>query len=237
MDESSSSTVIQLIILIILLLCGYLALLQFVYQHSATRSNLPMLAVTLFLIYGGVSGALLLVLSRMGSMEMIFVSALMLGACITVFLMLVYLFRHFRELQKGWLGLFLVYLFALGYITVFSRDGSNSTEIFTGFTSIEEAIRTGSVEPLNHMFLNVAVFVPIGFLFPFIHPEQLNKLMLVTIISAMMTVTIESIQLMLQLGQCDLEDIVANTAGGVIGFLFYRLYVRFFGRNAMEPEY
>ena len=236
MDEGSSSAVIQLIILVILLLCGYLALLQYVYQHSATRGNLPMLAVTLFLIYGGVSGALLLVLSRMGSMEMIFVSALMLGACITIFLILAYLLRHFRELQKGWLGLLLVYLFALGYMTIFSRDGSNSTAIFTGFTSIEEALRTGSIEPLHHLFLNVFLFVPIGFLFPFIQPEHLNKLMLVTIISAMITVTIESIQLMLQLGQCDLEDIVANTVGGILGFLGYRIYARFFGGKHIQPE-
>lgn len=234
MNESSS--VIQVIILVIILLCGYLALLQYVYQHAAARSNLPLLAVTLLLIYGGVSAALFLVLSRMGSMEMVFLSALMLAACITVFFMLVYVIKNFRQLNKGWLSLFIVYLLALGYITVFSRDGSNDTSIFSGFTSIEEAIQTRSVEPLNHLFLNVLLFVPVGFLFPFIQPNRLNNLLLVTIICAMMTVTIESIQLMLQLGQCDLEDIVANTAGGALGFLIYCIYAKLFRREELEPD-
>ena len=228
MGEIENSSFMQILMIVILLLCGYLWLLQYVYQHAANRSNLPVLAIFLLLIYGGVSGMLMMILSRMGNMEVVFVSTLILAACVTVFMMLTFVIRRFREIQKRWLSIFIVYLLALAYVTVFSRDGvSNDTSIFAGFTSVQKFIETGDVGVFRHLMLNLAMFVPVGVLLPMIQPERLNKLMVVAPISAMMTVMIESVQLLLRLGQCDLEDITANALGGVVGLLLYRIGLRF----------
>ena len=72
--------------------------------------------------------------------------------------------------------------------------------------------------------MNVAMFVPIGFLFPLILPEKLNKLSLVIPLGLMLTTLIETTQMLLRMGQCDLEDLVANTVGAIIGLLLYRMF-------------
>ena len=234
MTNADSQNTMQIILIAVLLLCGYLALLRYMHAHTANRSAFPLLAVFLLLIYGGVSGGVTMILMQMGTIETTFMGFLMLGACITVFLMLAYLLRHHRDMHKGWVLIFFLYTVSVGYITVFSRNGGNDTSILGGFTSIEEAISTHSIEPLNHMLLNVVLFVPFGFLFPMMEPENLNKLLIVIPVGAMTSVTIESVQLMMRLGQCDLEDIVANTLGGVIGLLLYRLYMIVFHRDEYE---
>ncbi len=234
MSEMGNQGAIQIIIIVILLLCGYLGILQYVYKHAENQSAFPILAVFLLILYGSISGMLVYVLGSLGNMEIAFMGILMLGACLFMFFSLRGLTLHFREISKSWLAMFLVYVLAVAYVTIFSRHGENDTSILTGFVSIEKAIRTRSTRPLNHMMLNVIMFVPLGYLFPMILPGRLNKILLVTIMGAMMTVTIESVQLLLRLGQCDLEDMLANTLGAVIGLLFFRLYNRFFMRESNE---
>ena len=223
-----TQNMMQLILLVILILCGYLALLKYVYDHAASRAAFPMLAIVLLLIYGGVCGGVVLVLRSLGSMEYTFLGFLLLGACVMLFASFAFLIRHFMEIRKSWLAMFLMYLLVVGYLTVFNRKGANDTSVLTGFPNIQKAIETHSLQPLNHMFLNVVMFVPLGFLLPMIHPKKLNHLLLTVAGSAMLSVSIESTQLILRLGQCDLEDIAANTLGGMIGLLGYRAYLRFF---------
>jgi len=223
-----NQNMMQLMLIVILALCGYLALLKYVYDHAANRASFPMLAVLVLVIYGVVCGGVVMVLSQMGSMEYTFVGFLLLGACAMLFAMLAYFVRHFSEIRKSWLALFLMYLLVVGYLTLFNRRGTNDTYILTGFPSLREAIETRSLQPLNHMLLNTVMFMPIGFLFPMLQPKKLNNLLLVVAGSAMLSVAIESTQLMLRLGQCDLEDILANTLGGLVGLLGYRVYLRLF---------
>ena len=226
----------QWILVVILALCGYLALLKYVYDHAANRNAFPILAILLLLVYGGVFAGVVMTLSRLGSTEYMFVGILMLAACVTLFVMVYYLLRNFQEIRKSWLAVFILYLLAVGYLTIFNRSEGRSTDVLTGFASFQRAIETRSLAPLNHFMLNVVMFLPLGFLFPMLQPERLDKLLLVTPISAMLSVAIESIQLTLRLGQCDLEDIVANTLGGVLGLLVYRLYIRLFHPDGVMDE-
>lgn len=226
-NHLENQNLMQVILIVIVILCGYLALLKYVFNHAANRASFPMLAVLLLVIYGGVSGGVAMVLSRLGSTEYTFMGFLMLGACGMLFASLSYLARHFGEIRKKWLAMFLMYLLVVGYLTLFNRKGANDTSILTGFPSIREAIGTRSLKPLNHMFLNGVLFMPAGFLLPMMQPKKLNNLLLATAGSAMLSVTIESVQLMLRLGQCDLEDILFNTLGGLAGILCYRLSLRF----------
>ena len=48
--------------------------------------------------------------------------------------MLAYLIGNFRQMRKGPLALFAMYMLVLAYLTIFSRHGQNSTAIFTGFS-------------------------------------------------------------------------------------------------------
>lgn len=217
----------QLLLVAILLLCGYFFLFQAVAKRAASRSSIPVLAVVLLLVYLLVSLPLVLIISQMGGMGFTFLALLILASFVGVIAFGSYVIRNFRRINKGILLLFLLYLLMLSYITVFSRRGRVQTDILLKFDSIEEAMRRHSLEPLQHLWLNVAMFVPVGMLFPAIDPPRLNKLSYVLPLGMLLTTLIETTQLMLRIGQCDLEDLVANTLGACLGLFLYRLYRRF----------
>lgn len=218
----------QLILIAILLLCGYLYLFQLVAKRSENAYALPFVAVILLVIYLLIAVPLMVILRRMGSVDRILLALLILFSCAFLFASIYSLIRDFRNVNKGMLALFLVYTLALGYITIFSRDGTNDASItMFRFDAIEKAIRTRSLDPLNHILLNVALFVPVGFLLPFVQPQKLARLSYALLIGMMFTTIIETTQMLLRLGQADLTDIVTNVLGAVIGYLLYKITRRF----------
>ena len=230
MGRFGNIDLMQLVLVAILLLCGYFFLFQAVAKRAASRSAIPMLAVVLLLVYLLISLPLVLIISQMGGLSFTFLALLILAAFIGLVAFLSFLFKNFRQINKGMLLLCLLYLLMTGYFTIFSRRGRVQTEIMLKFDSIEEAVRRHSLQPLQHLWLNVAMFVPLGMLFPAICPQHLNKLSCVLPLGMLLTTLIETTQLILRIGQCDLEDLVANTLGACLGLFLYRLYRR------MVPE-
>lgn len=226
--------IMQFVLLVILLLCGYFFLFQAVAKRAASRSSIPLLAVILLLVYLMVSLPLVLIINQMGGMGFTFLALLILSAFIGIVAMLSFLIRNFSRINKGMLLLFLLYLLMTSYVTIFSRKGRFQTDILLKFDSIEEALRRRSLEPLQHLWLNIVMFVPVGMLFPAICPSHLNKLSYVLPLGMLLTTLIETTQLMLHIGQCDLEDMVANTLGACLGLYLYRLYRRFAPERGAE---
>lgn len=68
---------------------------------------------------------------------------------------------------------------------------------------------------------NILLFVPWGFLMPlcFKKLEKFKPFILVTIVSIIL---IEAVQLFAMLGSFDIEDILLNTLGAVLGYLCYK---------------
>ena len=109
--------------------------------------------------------------------------------------------------------------------TVFSRRGKVQTDILLSFDSIQEAMNRHSLAPLQHLWLNIVMFVPIGALFAAIHPS-LARFSAVLPLGMLLTTIIETTQLLMRNGQCDLEDLAANTVGALVGLLLYKLIRR-----------
>lgn len=214
----------QTILIGILLLCGYFYLYQIVAQRTVNRSSLPFIAVLLLVVYAGISFALITILGQLGNSNTVLLALLVFMSILGLFLLLCGLVKNFRAINKTMLLLFILYMLMTSYMTIFNRRYGEQSDILLHFDSIEEALRLHSVEPLQHLAMNVAMFVPIGFLFPLILPEKLNKLSLVIPLGLMLSTLIETTQMLLRMGQCDLEDLVANTVGAIIGLLLYRMF-------------
>jgi len=81
----------------------------------------------------------------------------------------------------------------------------------------------------SHAFINLAgnvvMFVPLGFFIPcvFRKADSFRRSMLYALI---MIVCIEIIQLVTLLGSLDVDDLILNMIGVVIGYLIYRLAAR-----------
>ena len=224
--------IMQFIMIGILLLCGYIFLFQMVAHRTENKSNIVAIAIILLFIYLLVTIPVVVIIGNMGSTEMMLIAIMLLFSCAALFISVYGIFTHFREINKGMLALLLVYSLAVAYVTIFSRQRVNSNS--TGergiylfrFEKIQEAIRTRSLDPLQHMLLNVAMFIPFGALLPMIYPAKLSKWSYALLLGMMLTTLIEFTQMMLRLGQADLTDIVTNILGAWIGYLIYVVYAR-----------
>lgn len=85
---------------------------------------------------------------------------------------------------------------------------------------------------LVHYELNIALFLPLGFLLPLIWPE-LNQIKYVVIAGISLSLLVETSQL-LNIRSTDIDDLIMNTAGAILGYLIFRLYV-FIAKKDIVP--
>lgn len=74
---------------------------------------------------------------------------------------------------------------------------------------------------------NIILFIPIGFLLPFIY--KINSKFII-LIGFLFSLFIELFQLLLP-RWTDIDDIILNTFGTLIGYLLYKLYVKIYNRE------
>ena len=72
---------------------------------------------------------------------------------------------------------------------------------------------------------NVMAFVPFGAFLPFL-AYRMRSLLKVTLASFEVSLMVEIIQLCTRVGCCDIDDLILNTAGGVLGYFCFRIMWR-----------
>lgn len=224
----SNQDTFQLIIIGLLLVCGYVCLFHTVSRRITIQISMPVLAAILLCVYAMIAGPVVYIVSTLGSTEMVLFILLMLLSFGILFVAVRGLIQNFRDVNKGMLALFLIYILAVAYVTIFSREYGNESSVYIFRADlISKALRTRSLKPLTHMLQNVAMFIPLGVLLPFVYPEKLGQWTPVILLAIMTTTLIETLQFFLLLGQADMTDILANILGAAIGFAGYRLFRRF----------
>ena len=131
--------------------------------------------------------------------------------------------------------LFFSYLLMLTYFMFFSDDFGRSeyTEYHYNLTLFKEIRRFYTYRELlgTRAFLinivgNIVCFMPFGFILPIISrlgEKWFNTLLL----SFLLTLSIETIQLVFRVGSFDVDDLILNTLGAGLGFFCYRRVQRF----------
>ncbi len=77
---------------------------------------------------------------------------------------------------------------------------------------------------------NVVLFIPIGIFLPCIWKKM--RLVFITAAVAVVAVCmVEILQYLTGLGSCDIDDLILNTVGVVLGYGAWRIYARFSGRQ------
>ena len=153
------------------------------------------------------------------------------------------------RLRQGLLlFIFCVYLAAVAYLVFFSRsatreyqvhialfeDLSSSVKIDLGFLGFLKTIFTdGFSEAISHVeiisaqdivqvYFNVMLFVPMGYLLPYLFSWFRARVRYRPAMACfVLSLLIENLQLIFRRGFYDMDDLVSNTVGGIIGqFLF-----------------
>ncbi len=71
-----------------------------------------------------------------------------------------------------------------------------------------------------NLFGNVLGFVPFGFIVPYLFSSARN-VFVVVFMTACLSAVMEMLQYLLKVGSLDVDDILLNTIGGLVGCLFY----------------
>ena len=81
--------------------------------------------------------------------------------------------------------------------------------------------RVGTVLVLLNLLGNILCFIPYGFVIPIlsVRCRSFGKILLLSFLASLL---VESIQLVSKLGSFDVDDIMLNTLGGILGYVLFR---------------
>lgn len=148
--------------------------------------------------------------------------------------------RRNRTTLLGWKALFWVYLILLFVFVVVKFDGSVAglLERMRSYQEIR-ASEPGynlNLEPfasirvqlehlpsswaVKNLAGNILAFVPFGFLLPRAH-RHFRHFLVVMLLALAMICAIEVFQYVTLLGSCDVDDVILNLAGVLIGYLAF----------------
>ena len=156
--------------------------------------------------------------------------------------------RWLRRRRLLLIAVFGLYLAAVAWLVFFSRTASNdymvhvalfqdltnAVHIDFGFLGILRAFFTeGPREALSHIrivtpsgitqvYMNVMLFVPMGYLLPYIFDWFRQRVYIRPAAGCfLISLVIENLQLIFRRGFYDMDDLVSNTLGGLAGQLLY----------------
>ena len=145
-------------------------------------------------------------------------------------------------------AVFGIYLLAVAYIVFFSRSATADYQVHTalfsdlgkavridfgflgfirtvftrGFPAAMAHVRVEKAEDIAQVYMNIMLFVPMGYLLPYLFPWFRAKVRIRPAAACfVISFIIENLQLVFRRGFYDIDDLVSNTVGGIIGqFLF-----------------
>ena len=222
----------HLILILILAISGLLALLQAV--NHITRcsfyagNNLLLIDVVVVVLYFLAAGLVVLFEIYSGYDPLVIYAVLALGVLVMTFFFLKIYIDHPRSTNRKMLAVFAVYFLAVAYLTIFMRIGSVDTTVLTiPFDDLTRAFVQRDPAAVKHFFLNVLMFVPFGFLVPATNPKYLGKWSFAMMGGLITSTVIEGAQMLFRLGESDVDDIIANTLGAILGYILVRFVWQF----------
>ena len=168
--------------------------------------------------------------------QRIIISIMLLAALCVLFVLL---FKHkkINVIQLVASLVFSAYVVFVLYYTVFGRYSQEeyTFQIYI-YKSYKYLIEDFGTHSLRQVVLNIIMLIPFGFLMPIM--LKAKRKYLITLLSAFAFILfIESMQLIMQCGTFEVDDIFNNLLGTVIGMLIYALvhsvYIRARSKNNM----
>ncbi len=118
---------------------------------------------------------------------------------------------------------FNIYLFLIISITILCREpGSRSEVSLMVFDTFSKDL-SGNVYPIE----NILLFIPFGLLLPLLN-KRLHTVIRTTGLGLMSSLLIEVTQYITQRGYFQIDDIITNVLGTIIGYLIFIVVNRFY---------
>jgi glycopeptide antibiotics resistance protein len=78
---------------------------------------------------------------------------------------------------------------------------------------------------INNTLGNILIFLPLGIFLPLLF-KRYSRFSKVVVASIVISFTIETLQIILKIGQFDIDDVILNTIGSILGFLLLKIIKR-----------
>ncbi len=151
------------------------------------------------------------------------------------------MFSKYTKNQRRVLLVFFIYLSVLFYLVLFSETYRRGGSLGDGYAYNLEPFKEirrfmGGIEQLGFrtVFVNLAgnilAFIPFAFLLPVVI-EKAGGLFQTVFLTFFLSLCIECAQLVTKVGSFDVDDLILNTAGGLIGYLLHWIAQRFWMRR------
>ena len=145
-----------------------------------------------------------------------------------------------KKLTKaGWL-LFYLYIILLSYFLFFSEHygrGYILDEYRYNLEFLKEIKRfikyrelLGFESFIVNILGNILAFAPFGFMLPLLNIKY-RKFFLITFLSILFSLSVEVAQMLLKVGIFDVDDILLNSIGGILGYLFWAICNSVYSRS------
>ena len=127
--------------------------------------------------------------------------------------------------------LFLLYLAALAYVLFFmeSRGGTYNNVNFVPFKTIRMLYtyyfkyhEFTSWYWITNIYGNIALLAPFGFLLPLVRHRRMS-FWSILLLAALFSVAIELCQYLAGVGEADIDDVILNVFGALLGYILYRI--------------
>ncbi|TVX88245.1 VanZ family protein [Paenibacillus agilis] len=93
------------------------------------------------------------------------------------------------------------------------------------FKQISENMEGQSLNDFIQLFGNIGIFVPLGIFLTMLLKNKRGAFIIVLVGSLVVSLSLESAQLLFAIGNFDVDDLILNTSGGIVGYCLIRLRV------------
>ena len=115
-----------------------------------------------------------------------------------------------------------VYVVLLLYFTMFGRySHPEYTYQIYFFKSYRYLFEQFDRQSIRQIIINIAMMIPFGFLLPVLMKNK-HKYLLTLLLALLLILFIEIMQMVMQCGTFEVDDVVNNLLGAVIGLLLYK---------------
>lgn len=137
-----------------------------------------------------------------------------------------------QQIRAFALVLFVIYICLLFYVTLFAWNygaslgaegpgGRNYNLIPLRSIYRISVFSKDIMDPITILVGNVVLFMPFGFLLPFVMKHLKKVILKVTIAGCFISIFIESSQFMFTYRVANIDDVILNTCGALIGVLLF----------------
>lgn len=127
-------------------------------------------------------------------------------------------------------GVLILYTLFIGYMTLLVRESGDQRSNMSIFWSYRQFITDANLR--KEIINNILLFIPLGALLYALWPRHW-----MWCIAVVLSIVIESTQYISGLGLCEIDDVISNGFGGLIGYGVERLIIRYRLKTRKRIDY